>query len=83
MTVKEVIKINEEKLKTTTESEEKEIYTNIQKILEKDEGIFFKINMNKALGILKYLFKKDELLDVYYSLINIQNFQELKKNFKL
>lgn len=83
MSIDELKKINSKKLNECNNLEEKKIYENIEKILTKDEGIFFKIPMEKALGILKYLFNKEELLTRYNSLINIENFQTLKKNFKI
>lgn len=91
MDINDLILINNDKinrLKTDLNTENKvsniellDTHLKIQEIFEKDEGVFFKIQMNEALKILRYLFEEDEVMKVYSKIINLKNYQKSKNKF--
>lgn len=92
MNIQEIRMKNEEKIKelenylkkVSSLELQKELDTQlkIQKVLE-DEAIFFKINANDALHILKYYYEKEDLKQIYLSLISQEQYMELKKKAML
>ena len=92
MNIQEIRMKNEEKIKelenylkkVSSLELQKELDTQlkIQKVLE-DEAIFIKINANDALHILKYYYEKEDLKQIYLSLISQEQYMELKKKAML
>jgi hypothetical protein len=81
-------KLNEaEKQNNTVEilnlKKEIDIHKKIQKLLEKNPGIFFQISMEDALKILSKLVNEKDLKNTYVSMIDPQKYAELKKKFEI
>ncbi len=92
MNIQDIRMKNEEKIKELENylkkvsslelQKELDMQLKIQKVLE-DEAIFFKINANDALHILKYYYEKEDLKQIYLSLISQEQYMELKKKAML
>ena len=92
MNIQDIRMKNEEKIKELENylkkvsslelQKELDMQLKIQKVLE-DEAIFFKINANDALHILKYYYEKEDLKQIYLSLISQEQYMELKKKTML
>ena len=89
MNIEELRKLNEDKLEElkkrgnsiNTQDIEMKIQSTIKKILQNDQ-IFFSMNMNESLKLLKCLFDVDdlELLSIYNDLISPKQFKPAQKN---
>ena len=92
MNIQDIRMKNEEKIKELENylkkvsslelQKELDMQLKIQKVLE-DEAIFLKINANDALHILKYYYEKEDLKQIYLSLISQEQYMELKKKAML
>ena len=92
MNIQDIRMKNEEKIKELENylkkvsslelQKELDMQLKIQKVLE-DEAIFFKINANDALHILKYYYEKEDLKQIYLSLFSQEQYMELKKKAML
>ncbi|MBQ3408444.1 MAG: hypothetical protein IJH12_04490 [Clostridia bacterium] len=92
MTFDELKKINEDKLeeykKVLNNSDvniQKEIliHEKIKEIFDENPAIFFQIPLEEALKILSKLVKKEELRDVYTSLIQPDKYEKLRNDFDI
>ena len=64
------------------DSKEDEEKIDCLRVLFSDDNIFFRIDMDTALGILDYLgIDEDELLDYYFALISSENYLKMSRNY--
>lgn len=92
MTFNELKKINEDKLEkyknklnNSDANIQKEIliHEKIKEIFDANPAIFFQIPLEEALKILSKLVKKEELKDVYTSLIQPDEYEKLRRDFEI
>lgn len=86
MTIDDLLEINNKKLDEAKKSgNEKKImlYEKLAKLFQSQPEIFFKTDMESSLKILIQLFPEEHVKEVYTSLISPENFENLRRKFKI
>lgn len=86
MTIDDLLEINNKKLDEAKKSgDEKKItlYEKLAKLFQNQPEIFFKTDMESSLKILIQLFPEEQVKEVYTSLISPENFENLRRKFKI
>ncbi len=86
MTVDDLLEINNKKLdEAKKSSDEKKIilHEKLAKLLQDQPELFFKTDMESSLKILVQLLPENEVKEAYTSLISPENFENLRRKFKI
>ena len=86
MTVDDLLEINNKKLDEAKKSnDEKKIilHEKLAKLLQDQPELFFKTDMESSLKILVQLLPENEVKEAYTSLISPENFENLRRKFKI
>ena len=86
MSINELIEISNKKLEQAkSENNEKNImlYEKISQLFKDQPALFFEIDMENALKILLQLLPEDQVKEAYKSLISPEQFEELRRKFKI
>lgn len=86
MTVDDLLEINNKKLdEAKKSSDEKKIilHKKLAKLLQDQPELFFKTDMESSLKILVQLLPENEVKEAYTSLISPENFENLRRKFKI
>ena len=86
MTVDDLLEINNKKLdEAKKSSDEKKIilHEKLAKLLQAQPELFFKTDMESSLKILVQLLPENEVKEAYTSLISPENFENLRRKFKI
>lgn len=86
MTVDDLLEINNKKLdEAKKSSDEKKIilHEKLAKLLQDQPELFFKTDMESSLKILIQLLPENEVKEAYTSLISPENFENLRRKFKI
>lgn len=86
MTVDDLLEINNKKLdEAKKSSNEKKIilHEKLAKLLQDQPELFFKTDMESSLKILVQLLPENEVKEAYTSLISPENFENLRRKFKI
>ena len=86
MTVDDLLEINNKKLDEAKKSnDEKKIilHEKLAKLLQDQPELFFKTDMESSLKILVQLLPENEVKEAYTSLISPENFETLRRKFKI
>ena len=86
MTIDDLLKINNKKLDEAKKlGDEKKIilYEELAKLFHDQPEIFFKTDMESSLKILIQLLPEEQVKEAYTSLISPENFENLRRKFKI
>ena len=86
MTIDDLLKINNKKLDEAKKlGDEKKIilYEKLAKLFHDQLEIFFKTDMESSLKILIQLLPEEQVKEAYTSLISPENFENLRRKFKI
>ena len=86
MTIDDLLEINNKKLNEAKKiGDEKKImlYEKLAKLFQNQPEIFFKTDMESSLKILIQLLPEEQVKVAYNSLISPENFQKLRRKFKI
>ena len=86
MTIDNLLEINNKKLEEAKKSgDERKImlHEKLAKLFQDQPEIFFKTDMESSLKILVQLLPEDQIKDAYTSLISPENFENLRRKFKI
>lgn len=86
MTIDDLLEINNKKLEEAKKiGDEKKVmlYEKLAKLFKEQPGIFFKTDMESSLKILIQLLPEEQVKDAYTSLISPENFENLRRKFKI
>ena len=86
MTVDDLLEINNKKLdEAKKSSDEKKIilHEKLAKLLQDQSELFFKTDMESSLKILVQLLPENKVKEAYTSLISPENFENLRRKFKI
>lgn len=86
MTIDDLLEINNKKLdEAKKSSDEKKIilHEKLAKLLQDQPELFFKTDMESSLKILVQLLPENEVKEAYTSLISPENFENLRRKFKI
>ena len=86
MTVDDLLEINNKKLdEAKKSSDEKKIilHEKLAKLLQDQPELFFKTDMESSLKILVQLLPENKVKEAYTSLISPENFENLRRKFKI
>lgn len=81
--IKEIEKQMEEAEDKNILNTKLEIHRKIQELLEKDEAIFFNIQMDESMKILSYIIDEKDIEETYRELTSAEVFKDLKNRFKI
>ena len=86
MTIDDLLEINNKKLDEAKKmGNEKKImlYEKLGKLFRNQPEIFFKTDMGSSLKILLQLLPEEQVKEAYTSLISPENFENLRRKFKI
>lgn len=86
MTIDDLLEINNKKLKEAKNAGDKkkiELHEKLSKLFTDQPEIFFKTDMESCLKILIQLLPEDQVKNAYTSLISPENFENLRRKFKI
>jgi len=86
MTIDDLLEINNKKLneaKKIGDEKKSMLYEKLAKLFQDQPEIFFKTDMESSLKILIQLLPEEQVKEAYTSLISPENFEKLRRKFKL